>query len=67
MLFPLGTKMYWKGSGLPAYEKADGDEWGWWRSLEYNLDKPLNERWGWKWTDTQVFDYYNGIMNFKNS
>lgn len=65
MKFPVNTVMVWKETGKDAYQKIDSDEWGNWRSLQYDLDKPLNKRFGFKWIDQQVFDYYNSIMDFK--
>lgn len=64
MNFPSNTTMTWKHSGKLAYQKLDSDEWGNWRSLEYDLDKPLKDRWGWRWTDNQVYEYYKNIMEF---
>ena len=65
MYFPKDTVMTWKHSGKPAYQKIDGEEWGNWRSLEYDLQEPLDKRWGWKWTDQQVYDWYKNMMYFQ--
>jgi hypothetical protein len=91
-MFKKGTKMYWKNSNLPAFEKLGDNEFDWWVSLDskylvekinpltnekeyeqkletekplYNKEGRLN-RFGFKWTDQQVFDYYRNIMNFKD-
>ena len=56
--------MVWKNTNKAAYMKIDDDEFGSWRSMEYNIDKPLEERWGWRWTDEQVYQFYNPIMIF---
>jgi len=88
VLYKRGTKMYWKSTGVPAYEKVDDDEFGWWVSLTstyvvtkmvngekvdevrpesekplYKADKSLN-RFGFRWTDKQVEEYYKDMMNF---
>ncbi len=86
-MFKTGTKMYWKSTNQPAYEKLDNEDFGTWVSLDSKYlvremidgemvdvvypesDKPLYRngqlnRFGFKWTDQQVYDYYKGIMNF---
>lgn len=93
-MFKRGTKMFWKSTNQPAYEKVGDDELDWWVSLdskflkeETKLDEKTGERYkthvaypesekplykndgslnrfGFKWTDKQVEDYYKGIMNF---
>lgn len=60
-----GTIMYWN-SGTPAYQKMDDEDFGVWKSLEVDLDKPLEKRYGWKWTDSQVLEYYSPIAYFHN-
>lgn len=67
MLYPQGTQLVWKGSsfdwmpakGTPAYVK-DGE---WWRSLMYDLDKPLDKRYGVKLLDEDVPEYFGSIMD----
>lgn len=34
LLFVKGTKMFWRNTGKPAFEKLDNEEWGWWVSLD---------------------------------
>ena len=64
MKFNKGDQMVWKNTNKPAYEKVDDDEFGAWKSLEYKLDKPLDNRYGFKWTDQQTYDYFKNMMNF---
>ncbi len=59
-----GTQMFWKSSGKLAYEKVGDEDFDWWRSHEYDLDKSLKDRYGFKWTDAQVLEYYIPIMTF---
>ena len=61
-----GTIMAWKDTGIHAYEKIDDLEWGSWRSLEYELERPIERRTGFKWPDNQVIEYYSSIMKFIN-
>lgn len=63
-MYSKGTRMLWLYNGLPAYEKIDNEDWGHWHSLEYDLDKPLDKRYGWRWTDQQVCDYFKSFMQF---
>ena len=38
--------------------------------LSYSLSEtelPVNERFGFRWTDAQVFDYYKEMMDFKTN
>ena len=37
MKFKAGDKMLWKSTGLPAYEKLDNEDFGWWVSLDSNF------------------------------
>jgi hypothetical protein len=87
-MFKTGTKMYWKSTNKPAYEKLNDKDFGTWVSLDstyvvremvndemvdvvhpetekplYRNDGTLN-RFGFRLTDQQVHDYYNGFMNF---
>lgn len=65
-MFNKGTKMYWKKDGKPAYEKQEGNDFGLWLSLdEKQLKLPVEKRFGFKWDDQGVYDYYNGIMTFQ--
>jgi len=95
-MFNSGTKMFWKNTGKPAYEKVGNDACDWWVSLDsffvvktqqldektgemlwvhethpesekplYKADGSLN-RFGFKWPDEQVYDYYKDIMTFEN-
>jgi len=86
-MFKLGTKLYWKTSNQPAYEKLDDEDFGTWVSLDSKYlvremvddemvdvlhsesEKPLYRdgrlnRFGFRWTDQQVYDYYKSFMNF---
>jgi len=33
--------------------------------LRPETEKPVEKRFGFKWTDAQVFEYYKGMMNFE--
>jgi hypothetical protein len=93
--FLKGSKLVWKNTGQPAFEKLDDNEWGYWVSLDSRFtvtekrlnsetnemetvyvsypesQKPLHNgegrlnRYGFKWTDEQVFEHYNSFMNFE--
>lgn len=89
MLFQKGTKLIWKSTRLPAYEKLGDDEFEYWVSLDskfiveskdekgekinilkHESEKPLYKdgklnRFGFRMLDGDVFEYYNGIMNFE--
>jgi hypothetical protein len=60
-LYNKGTQLHFK-DGTPAYEKVDDEAWGNWRSLMSELDKPLNDRTGFKYPDEQVFEKYKSTM-----
>lgn len=104
-MFKAGTKLYWKASNQPAYEKLDDEDFGTWVSLDSKYlvrklvvdksgkaldksgklastgneqyvdvlkpesEKPLYRngqvnRFGFRWTDQQVYAYFNSFMNF---
>lgn len=70
--FYQGDLMLWKKTLLPAFVKVDDDEWGWWMSMsEDQRNKspdpqapPNDRRFGWKWTDQQVYESYKDICVF---
>jgi hypothetical protein len=61
-----GTTMFWKKDGTPAYEKQGDADFCLWTSCEpEELLKPVEKRYGWKWTDELVKNYYSSFMDFK--
>ncbi len=60
--FPINTKMLWKDSNEEAYVKYADDSWA---SLQHDVLLPFDKRYGFRWDDKMVYDYYNDIMIFK--
>lgn len=78
LLYPKGTRLFWKKNGLPAYEKVGETGWDWWVSLDSKYlvngelrpesEKPLFNsngglnRFGFRQTDEGVNYHYLSIM-----